>query len=57
LNGPFGPYIKYAKKNYKIPKGWKDATDLTLEDCLALIGIWKEEKKPTTKKRASSKKK
>ena len=21
LNGPYGPYIKYAKKNYKIPKG------------------------------------
>jgi DNA topoisomerase-1 len=20
LNGPYGPYIKYAKKNYKIPK-------------------------------------
>jgi DNA topoisomerase-1 len=21
LNGPYGPYIKYGKKNYKIPKG------------------------------------
>ena len=56
LNGPYGPYIKYAKKNFKIPKGWKDATDLTLDDCLSLIGIWKSEKK-TTKKKASSKKK
>lgn len=58
LNGPYGPYIKYAKKNYKIPKGWKDATDLTLEDCLALIGVKKEEiTKNATKKRIVNKKK
>ncbi len=37
LNGPYGPYLKYKKKNYKIPKGGKDATDLTLDDCLILI--------------------
>lgn len=37
LNGPYGPYIKYKKKNYKIPKGGKDATDLTLEDALEII--------------------
>lgn len=37
LNGPYGPYIKYDKKNYKIPKWGKDATDLTLEDCLEII--------------------
>jgi DNA topoisomerase-1 len=54
LNGPYWPYIKYAKKNYKIPKSWKDASDLTLDDCLALIGIKKEEK-ATTKKRATKK--
>jgi DNA topoisomerase-1 len=34
----YGPYIKYGKKNYKIPKSWKDATDLTMEDCIAIIG-------------------
>jgi DNA topoisomerase-1 len=34
----YGPYVKYGKKNYKIPKGGKDATDLTLEDTLAIIG-------------------
>lgn len=54
LNGPYGPYIKYAKKNYKIPKGGKDATDLTLEDCLAIIGLdagsSSKAKKTTTKK-------
>ena len=38
LNWMYWPYIKYEKKNYKIPKWWKDATDLTLEDCLKLIG-------------------
>jgi len=37
LNGPYWPYIKYDKKNYRIPKWWKDATDLTLEDCLKII--------------------
>lgn len=37
LNGMYWPYIKYEKKNYKIPKWWKDATDLTLEDCLEII--------------------
>ena len=55
LNWPYGPYIKYAKKNYKIPKGWKDATDLTLEDCLKIIGIWEEWWKAVTKKSAAKK--
>jgi DNA topoisomerase-1 len=61
LNGMYGPYIKWGKTNYKIPKGGKDATDLTLEDCVAIIGagkfgnkggsekVEKEEKKPAKK--------
>ena len=36
LNGRYGPYIKYKKKNFKIPKG-KQATDLSLEDCQTII--------------------
>ncbi|HIZ84900.1 MAG TPA: type I DNA topoisomerase [Candidatus Coprenecus stercoravium] len=36
LNGRFGPYIKHAGANYKIPKG-TDPTALTLEDCLAIV--------------------
>ncbi len=36
LNGRWGPYIKFNKKNFKIPKT-TEAKDLTLEDCLALI--------------------
>ena len=55
LNGPYGPYIKYAKKNYKIPKGWKDASDLTLEDCLALVGLKKDSTKASPKKAPAKK--
>lgn len=36
LNGPYGAYISYKKKNYKIPKG-KEAADLTLDDCKAIM--------------------
>lgn len=37
LNGLYGAYIKYDGNNYKIPKWGKDASDLTKEDCLAII--------------------
>jgi DNA topoisomerase I len=37
LRGQYGPYIKYDKNNFKISKGGKDATDLTLDDCVAII--------------------
>ena len=36
LNGRWGPYISYKKKNYKIPKK-VNAEELTLEDCKSLI--------------------
>ncbi|MBN1598032.1 MAG: type I DNA topoisomerase [Bacteroidales bacterium] len=36
LNGRWGPYIAYKKKNYKIPKKAKP-TELTLEDCMKII--------------------
>ncbi|GHW02502.1 DNA topoisomerase 1 [candidate division SR1 bacterium] len=39
LNGPYGPYVKYKKKNYKIPKGGKDATDLKLHDVMEIVGV------------------
>ncbi|MAQ31111.1 MAG: DNA topoisomerase I [Flavobacteriales bacterium] len=35
-NGKYGPYIKYNKKNYKIPKE-TDPHKLTKDDCLNLI--------------------
>lgn len=37
LNWMYWPYIKYEKKNYRIPKWGKDASDYTLEDCLKII--------------------
>jgi len=36
LNGRYGPYIKHAGENYKVPKG-TDASALTLEECLKII--------------------
>jgi DNA topoisomerase I len=38
LNGRFGPYIAFEKKNYKIPKG-KTPETLTLEECEAIMAI------------------
>lgn len=36
LNGRYGPYISYEKKNYKIPKS-KDPAKLTREECMQII--------------------
>lgn len=52
LNGRYGPYIKQAKKNYKIPKG-KVAEDLTLDECLEIIS---QPKESVTKRKKKSKK-
>lgn len=46
LNGRWGPYIAYQKKNFKIPKG-TEATELTKEDCMKII---EEAGKKKTKK-------
>ena len=45
LNGRWGPYISYKKKNFKIVKG-TDAEKLSLEDCMKII-----EEGPKPKKR------
>ncbi len=50
LNGRWGPYISFKKKNYKIPKKM-NAEDLTLEDCLKII-----EEAPEPKSRRARKK-
>jgi len=68
LNGRWGPFIKYQKKNYKIPKD-RNAEELSLDDCRALIEADKKApakktkatkkapaKKTTTKKTTSAKK-
>ena len=36
LNGRFGPYISFEKKNYKIPKTIKPE-EITYSECLTLI--------------------
>ncbi|HTX87718.1 MAG TPA: type I DNA topoisomerase [Bacteroidales bacterium] len=40
LNGKFGAYIHYHKKNFRIPKG-KDPASLSLQDCLEIVGTGK----------------
>jgi DNA topoisomerase-1 len=37
LNGRWGPYIAANDKNYKIPKGSKEAKELSLADCIDII--------------------
>jgi len=36
LNGRWGPYLSYKKKNFKLPKG-TDAVKLTIEDCMKIV--------------------
>lgn len=55
LRGMYGPYIKYGGYNYRIPKSGKDATDLTLEDCVAIVD--KNIKSSVEMKHAASQKK
>lgn len=49
LNGRFGPYIKHADNNIKIPKG-KNAHELTLDECLELVKNAPPPKSKPTKK-------
>lgn len=37
LNGRWGPYISFNKKNFKIPKDIKDPKTLSYNDCLKII--------------------
>lgn len=41
LNGKYGPYISYEKKNYKIPENI-EAADLSLDTCFKVIELQKE---------------
>ena len=53
LNGRYGPYLSYEKKNYKIPSG-KEPSELTLEDCMAIIESQKEKGTKTTHRRKAT---
>ena len=38
LNGPYGPYIAYDGKNYRLPKNKLDsAEELTYDECMTII--------------------
>ncbi|MDX4048688.1 type I DNA topoisomerase [Aliarcobacter skirrowii] len=61
LDGQYGPYIKQGRKNFKIPKT-KEASNLTLEECLEIIekdskGTKKTASKSTTTKKTTKAKK
>ncbi len=47
LNGRWGPYIKYKKKNYKIVKG-TDPQTLSFEDCMKIVEATPEKGKKAT---------
>lgn len=50
LNGRWGPYIAFKKKNFKIPKD-VDANELSLEKCIEIIETPPAKKKTTRKKK------
>ncbi len=58
LNGRYGPYISYKKKNYKIPQNIVPQ-DLSLQACLDLIKLQTEkaETAPAKRRKAAAKKK
>ena len=52
LNGRYGAYIAYKKKNYKIPKG-NEAAALSYADCMRIIE--EADKNPSTSKTGTRK--
>ena len=55
LKGRWGPYIKFNKKNFKIPKD-VEAVDLSLEECQKLIKDGPKSKKKKVVKKTTAKK-
>ena len=55
LNGRFGPYIKHAGANYRIPKG-TDPESLTEEQCKEIIASSGERKAPSSRKNPNTRK-
>lgn len=55
LNGRYGVYIAYKKKNYKIPKSVTDPTALSVDDCHKLIE--QQDAAPAKPKRTTTRKK
>ena len=57
LNGRFGVYIAYKKKNFKIPKSVTDPAELTAEQCHEIIDNQPEKPKRTSSRAAASSRK
>ncbi len=57
MNGPYGAYISYKKKNYRLTKEQKEnAAALTYEDCMKIVNSEPVKAKPkATKKNAAAK--
>ena len=55
-DGPYGPYIKYKRKNISIPDG-DSAEELTLERAVELIAAKSSSRKTSTAKRKTTSKK
>lgn len=56
LNGPYGPYISYKKKNYRLPKDKKEsAAGLTFDECMKIINAETEKPKKTSRARGKKK--
>jgi len=52
LNGRFGPYISYQKKNYKLPKEAAErAAELTLDECRKIVEEESKKHARTSRKR------
>ena len=56
LNGRYGPYISYKKKNYKIPQNVVPQ-DLNLQTCFDIIKLQSEKAETAPKKRKTAAKK
>ncbi len=56
LNGRWGPYVAYKKKNYRIPKE-TTPEKLTIKDCFEIIAKNSKSKIPAKKKKTVTKKK
>ncbi len=54
LNGRWGPYISYNKKNFRLSKEIEDPKSLSFEDCLKIVN--EKSKKKTTRKATNKKK-
>lgn len=55
INGRYGPYIKHAGENFRIPKG-TDAAALTLDECLKIISDSAGEQKRVSGRKYAGKK-